>query len=232
MTTITTDQGLIIPANADLNDIPTSFGSFSGANPSTGLSGTSGVESRLVKRYLSATDRAARNPTPATGEMSFRADAGVFEYYNGSAWTGIFAGTTLPQGFQISKSDTTSNVAVTTTETVSTYVQWPATIGRRYEIWYRGAYESSIAGDIVVVKLRNAASTVDVTGAIIATAKGGCDFTSRGQPFMLFGQLSAPSTATMTVVATIIRDTGTGTVRQNGNTGGMELYFIVNDVGV
>lgn len=80
MTTLSTDQGLILPAASDADNVPTSFADFSG-----GLS-DDGVESRLVKRYLSAADRTVRNPAPNTGEISFRADGPIYEWYTGSAW--------------------------------------------------------------------------------------------------------------------------------------------------
>lgn len=87
MTTNTSDQQLVMPASTDLNDGPTVVGSLLGANPTTGASGTGGIESRLVKRYLSVADRSTRNPTPATNEISTRADApGKLAIWGGSAW--------------------------------------------------------------------------------------------------------------------------------------------------
>lgn len=80
MTSLTTDQGLILPVASDGDNVPTAFTDFTG-----GLS-DDGVESRLVKRYLSAADRTVRNPSPNTGEISFRADGPIYEWYTGSAW--------------------------------------------------------------------------------------------------------------------------------------------------
>jgi hypothetical protein len=75
MTTITTDQQLTLPANGDANDEVTAMTSYNG-----------GVENRLVKRYLSAADRAARNPTPNAGELSYRADGLIFEAFVSGTW--------------------------------------------------------------------------------------------------------------------------------------------------
>jgi hypothetical protein len=82
VTTNTTDQQILLPVNTDLNDVVTHLAGA--VNNGSG----SGIESRLVKRYLSAADRTARNPTPATGELSIRADQlpVSYEYYNGSNW--------------------------------------------------------------------------------------------------------------------------------------------------
>jgi hypothetical protein len=76
VTTLSTDQGLVLPTPPDGDNVPLSFAGYN-----------TGVESRLVKRYLSAADRTARNPTPATGELSFRADQQAYEWYTGSAWS-------------------------------------------------------------------------------------------------------------------------------------------------
>lgn len=85
--TTTSDQQINFPANSDVNDGPTAFANALGANPTTGASGTGGVESRLVKRYLSTSDRSLRNTAPATNEVSARADApGKLSIFNGSTW--------------------------------------------------------------------------------------------------------------------------------------------------
>lgn len=103
MSTNTSDQGLIIPTNTDVNNFATGVGSLIGANPTTGVSGTGGVESRLVKRYLSAADRAARNPTPAEGELAYLMDINTIEVYTGTTWTwpyakGLIGGTRFTTG--------------------------------------------------------------------------------------------------------------------------------------
>lgn len=75
MTTSTTDQGLILPVDGDLNDVTTSLASYN-----------TGVESRLVKRYESAVDRGVRNPSPNKGELSYLIDSDVHERWDGANW--------------------------------------------------------------------------------------------------------------------------------------------------
>lgn len=75
MTTTTDNQGLILPADGDLNAVPTHFALYN-----------TGVESRLVQRFLSAVDRSVRNPSPAEGELSYLADTNIYEWFNGSTW--------------------------------------------------------------------------------------------------------------------------------------------------
>lgn len=81
MTTSTTDQGLILPVDGDLNDVTTSMASYN-----------TGVESRLVKRYESAVDRGVRNPSPAKGEISYLTDSDVHERWDGANWRNIRGG--------------------------------------------------------------------------------------------------------------------------------------------
>lgn len=74
MTTNTADQGLTIPDYPESADGPLAFYQFT----------TSGLESRLIKRYLSSSDRLARNPTPQPGELSFLADSVTWWVYKSS----------------------------------------------------------------------------------------------------------------------------------------------------
>jgi hypothetical protein len=74
--TVTPDQGLTLPIQADAANEQTAFANYNGAN---------GVESRLVKRYINLADRTARNPTPTAGEISFLTTPGQHYRYNGTA---------------------------------------------------------------------------------------------------------------------------------------------------
>lgn len=79
MTTLTTNQGLILAAPADGDNVPQAFSDYNG-----------GVENRLVQRFLSALDRLARDPLPNVNEISGRADApGQPEVWNGTAWVPV-----------------------------------------------------------------------------------------------------------------------------------------------
>lgn len=79
MPTLSTDQGLNLPADPDLNDVATAFAAYN-----------AGVESRLVKRYLNATDRFVRNPSPVQGQLTYLAAENRYDYYTGSAWAAVF----------------------------------------------------------------------------------------------------------------------------------------------
>src|SRR5690348_2172834 len=83
MTTTTSDQQIILPSSTDVNDVVTTMAS------AVQGSSNNGIESRLVKRYLSASDRVARNATPNEGELSYLADADRLDYYNGTSWVPI-----------------------------------------------------------------------------------------------------------------------------------------------
>lgn len=80
MTTQTTNQGLALPADADLNDIATHLAAYN-----------AGVESRLVQRYLNSTDRFARNPSPPEGALSYLASDDRFDWFDGGTWLTIFS---------------------------------------------------------------------------------------------------------------------------------------------
>jgi hypothetical protein len=226
MSIITTDQGLAIPIVGDNANVPVSVGALMGANPTTGASSSSGMESRLVKRYLSAADRTARNGSPATGELSWRADLPGYEYYTGSVWTALSS-----KGFVSEITDTTSNVSTTTTEIVSTSIQISGIIGTRYKVSYAGVSESNTAGDISTLRLRwKTTAVVDISGTIFATNNKTAAIGGKGDAFTLFGTFIPLSTGTVTIVATIQRILGSGTVKQNGSSPGQSLYFLVESV--
>lgn len=75
MSTPTTNQGLILPVDTDLGDVPKDLAAYN-----------AGVENRLVQRYESAVDRSVRNPAPNKGELSYLADTDVHERYDGTTW--------------------------------------------------------------------------------------------------------------------------------------------------
>lgn len=81
MPTVTPDQGLTLPIQADAANEQTAFANYNGSN---------GVESRLVKRYINLADRTARNPTPTAGEISFLTTPGIHYRYTGTAWWELY----------------------------------------------------------------------------------------------------------------------------------------------
>lgn len=71
----TTNQQITYPIGTDLADNPLAFTDM-----------LADVEGRLVQRYTSVADRTARNPAPATGELSFIAGTTWYERYTGAKW--------------------------------------------------------------------------------------------------------------------------------------------------
>ena len=134
----------------------------------------------------------------------------------------------LAFGFVTDLTDTTSNAGTTTTEVVSSSIQWTAVAGVRYKLMYIGQMESSVAGDQAILRLRwKNTSTVDITGTAFATTTKVAGTTSRGDGFILIGQFNGQTAGNLVVAATIIRNLGTGTVRQNLSSGGQVGYFLV-----
>lgn len=76
--TFTPNQGLDIPDGTDNANVPLSFTNYN-----------TGVESRLVERYLSIADRTARNAAPFEGELSYLADLNRYDTYTGAAWIAL-----------------------------------------------------------------------------------------------------------------------------------------------
>lgn len=211
MTGSTTDQGLVVPVSTDVNDVVTHMASVLGASGLT--SGQSGVESRLVKRYLSATDRTTRNPTPATNELSVRADApGTYEWYNGSAWVA------LNQRLMATPVNTSSTGTVTsgTTETrdavLGNYV-FTAVAGRTYRVTIAQLIgNSSVANDQYAIRVRDggavtptAASTLIGETVWLCTTGG-----TGGRSQIPFQRTFTATSGTHTLAMFAVRLSGTG----------------------
>lgn len=81
---LTTNQGLILPDGTDNANVPLTFTDFV-------TTAGSGMENRLVQRYLSVADRTARNAAPNEGELSYLSDLNRYETYTGVAWVPLFA---------------------------------------------------------------------------------------------------------------------------------------------
>lgn len=136
MTTLTTDQGLILPTAGDSANVPTTINALIQSPAS------SSVESRLVKRYLSAADRTSRNPTPQTGELSFRADGPAYEWYNGSAWTD------LQKGYVSESVRQVGSGTFTTTETILDTITFTAIAGLRYKLTWIGNGQDTVVENV------------------------------------------------------------------------------------
>lgn len=131
-------------------------------------------------------------------------------------------------GWVAESADISSAVATTTTEVVSTSITFTAVTGVRYKVTYQGNAESTATNDGITVRLRwKNTSTPDTTGTIFA--KGGItEFTGTlGQNFMLVGTFTGQTAGALTVVATIFRNLGTGTVRQYAPSNNGQLMLVV-----
>jgi hypothetical protein len=71
----TTNQQITLPIGTDPADGPQAF-----------IDQTADLETRLVQRFTTDADRAARNPTPATGELSIVAGNTWYDRYTGAIW--------------------------------------------------------------------------------------------------------------------------------------------------
>src|SRR6187402_977491 len=74
MPTVTPDQGLSLPVDADTADNPVAFSNF-----------VAGVEPRLVRLYTNEADRTARQLVVAENELSGLGTENRLEVYNGAA---------------------------------------------------------------------------------------------------------------------------------------------------
>ena len=101
---LTTNQGLILPDGTDNANVPLTFTDFV-------TTAGSGVENRLVQRYLSIADRTTRNPAPNEGELSYLNDLNRYETYTGATWIPL-----IPQhSFAFDATGFTSSSVVYTT---------------------------------------------------------------------------------------------------------------------
>lgn len=128
--------------------------------------------------------------------------------------------------------DTTSNNATGGTEVVSSSITFTAVTGVRYKVTYMGVSESTVALDIATCQLRWKNSAVaDTTGTSFATQNKTAITASKGDAIVLVGTFGGQNAGDLTVSATIKRIVGTGQVKQNGNSAGQSLYFLVEAYG-
>jgi len=200
MPTTTSNQGLTIPAGSDVNGVPAAFVAYN-----------TGVESRLAQRFLSSADRTVRNPTPTEGELSYLADADRFDRYTGAAWTPLvtagYVGTTLR---------VVSAATFTTTETVIDTLTFTADSTFRYLVTSVPSYQSSVANDLVQLRLRwQAGGTLTTGGTEFHSVLLNCAVAGRGEQAFLTRDITGLS-GQVTVGLTGVRNAGTGTITMFG----------------
>jgi len=233
MTLLTSDQGIVMPASGDVNDGPTAFASELGANPSTGASGTGGTESRLVKRYLSATDRSARNASPAAGEMSYRADIADYEAFTGSVWRkpwwntawGVIGGARFSaSGSGVAWNNITGTEAVVTSAGGNFATPSINLIaGRRYRVTASIRSAQAATTQTLVIHIREN----NVSGNIITEDVH--TVTSLGQTYQLVAEFENASARSVSYV--VSANTGGGTAQIFSGSSSADCYITVNDVG-
>ena len=133
MSTVTTDQGIVIPVGTDAADNPQAF-----------IDQTAGVESRLVLRYTDLADRTARHTAPVEGQLTDLAAESRMDAYDGAAY--ISAAT---RGLHARKMRTTNaaviNNSVTLVSDATLTVALDVT--GTYRFYGRIYYDGSVAGD-------------------------------------------------------------------------------------
>lgn len=206
MTTLTTDQALILPAAGDNANVPTSITALIQTPAS------SSVESRLVKRYVSAADRTARNPTPIEGELSYRSDSQVYEWYNGTAW--VF----LQKGYVTDLARVVNNAGFTA-ETVQDFVSFTSLgPGVRYKLTINTNCQTTVANDLVRIRLRwQTGATLTTGGTLFDAGELSMPLINRAFPFCRVATLTGITAGTAAIGVTMERGIGTGTLSSAAN---------------
>jgi hypothetical protein len=151
---LTTNQGLDIPDGTDNANVPLSFTNYN-----------TGVESRLVERFLSIADRTARNLAPNEGELSYLIDLNRYEWYTGTAWIELVP---VPA----SASDATSFFVTSLTYTTVGAGLVGATVvvppSGRVRVGYAALLNHSTTGQTLLAPQLNAGSVVGAGATITA----------------------------------------------------------------
>lgn len=160
MSTTTPNQGIVIPVGTDPADNPDAF-----------VDMIAGVENRLIQRYTSTADRTARNPTPATNEMSIIDGTTWYERYTGTKWMPCTPISVVKTANQIVNNSTVlvnDAMLLVPLPAASTY----------YELSALVRYTSSVAADIKFAFTVPAGTTGYIGGPGMTTAAAGQTATS------------------------------------------------------
>lgn len=203
---VTTNQGLILPDGTDNANVPLTFTDFV-------TTAGSGMENRLVQRYLSSADRLARNAAPNEGELSWLNDTDRYEYYTGAVWA------PLNKGFVADATRVSSSAGFTTTETVTDSLSFtsagPAVL---YKLSFFGFVQSTVANDLAQVRFRwQTGGTLTTGGTQFSTVTINCDVAGRGALVSFYKVVTGITAGTASIGVTMVRNTGTGTLSSVGN---------------
>ncbi len=216
MPSSTSDQQLILPVDTDVNDVVTALTSYN-----------TGTESRLAKRYASAADRSARNPTPTTGELSFLIDSKTMWFYDGTGWVreAVVAGVRV--------TNAGNPIAVTSGATELDLTKWALTglslSLNRYYLWHgMVTFTKTVTGDQFDFRLR---SNTALSGTQVG--QPGFNPTQFGAGDAKEFQILIKGDPAITALyLSVIRTSGTGTLSYYGTTSGWNrCYAYLQDVG-
>lgn len=169
-----------------------------------------------VMRFASATERDTVFTTlaisPPTGSVCYLADVARHFYYTGAAWTAAVKGQVLEQ------TRVTSSGSITTTETVVDSFTFTAVAGCNYRVSYESSGQSSVVNDLIKVQMRyKAGSTPDITGTIFTSKILNADIAGKGALFSITKALPVLTPGPYVVVATMLRNSGSGNVVSFGS---------------
>lgn len=216
MTTLTPNQGLILPAGSDTNNVPGSFDDYN-----------DGVENRLVQRFLNSADRSVRNAAPSAGELSYLNSTDTLEKFNGTSWT--------PMPGQVIRraSRSTSSSTTTTTEIgVLRLDSIPVIAGRAYMIRVNNmVMVSTVANDVVIARLKYTNSGSATIASPEMSALRTSVVSTSGTPILpINANFWASATETLSIILTVQRTGGSGNVSLSPTTG-QTIDIVVQDAG-
>jgi len=183
------------------------------------------VRDQLVTPFADAATRAAAIIAPVEGMVTWLSDVNRLEAYSGAVWA--------PVGpHRVGGGVRTSDVTMTTTETLADSATVTIVAGRRYEVLWSGSYFSSAAGDSIDIRLRYAAggsvANTDTLIKALPVAEPAANHNLNGSFSFECTGIAAGQT-TFGVFA--VRIGGTGTVHMNASAT-YNVHFFVKDIGV
>ncbi|MEU5965957.1 hypothetical protein ABZ777_32530 [Micromonospora parva] len=148
--------------------------------------------------------------SPWEGMAIYRADADRVLVYDGATFR------QLP-GTLMVESNRGSSVSGITTEQVVQSATFSAVAGQSYDILAQQVFQSSVANDVVRLRLRWAAGgSVTTAGSEIQTVAPNCDVAARAAPATLIKSFTPGVTGNVTVGVTAALQSGTGPVVMAG----------------
>jgi hypothetical protein len=171
MSTVTTDQGIVIPVGTDAADNPTAF-----------VDMIAGVESRLVLRYTDLANRTALHTAPVEGQLTDLAAENRMDAYDGATYISAAA-----RGLYARRMRTTDAAAIVNNTLVSdATLTVPLDVTGLYRFYGRIYYDASTVADFKLAFTfpavaasgskwgllgRDATTATNITAAV-ATASG------------------------------------------------------------